>query len=146
MKRLARRSWFVVTILALGLASACGGNSKPADRPRATGSFDKAAVKASLITAKLDHADGCSAEGAATIGDVMAAQRSAMSIDGPIDESFECRASALVKGQRECTWELVQRTSGKAADDPGGAAYQVIVQANPDSTLVPGQITCIAPG
>lgn len=147
MKRLARGSWFV--LVTIGLASACGGKSKGADRPRATGSFDKAAVKAALTTTKLANLEGCSAEGAATIGDLVAAQRTAMAIDGAVDESFECRASALVDGQHECTWQLIQRTSAEAADDPcggGGAAYQVIVQANHDSTLVPSQITCIAPG
>ena len=150
MKLRARTSPLVIGLIALGLC-ACGGKSKGTGTGTSgTGAgtdtggtassggtpFDQDAVKAQVSGTAAADLDGCSVDGAASLGDVMQAQKADLEADGAADESFSCKASTLTDGRWECTWEVTS----------GGSAFQIISQVNADGSLVAGQTLCIAPG
>lgn len=156
MKHLAPRLTLAVTI---ALAAACGDKSGSKDTtpaPAGGPPFDQAKVKAAVAALAVGDTQSCDLEGAATVGDAMGSQRAMMQADGGVEESFTCRASVLTDGRWECTWEVVQRSSGGGGGDPcgddpcagegGGSAFQAIVQVNADGSLVAGQTACVAPG
>jgi hypothetical protein len=157
--------------VAAAAAAACGGTSKAgrAASPGGEGDdpatpFSDGAVKAAV--AATPGVAACSVEPSTTMGAHLEAQRTMLKAGDatqPTTESFMCRAQA--NDNWECEWSVFADYSAAPAaggepaegeanpcgeEDPcggeAGSGYVIVFTVRNDGTLVPGSMSCHAPG
>jgi hypothetical protein len=160
-------SLVIAFVSIVTFAAGCGGKSKgpagpsgPSEGDDAATPFNDGAVKASL--GATPGLAACGVDAKTTMGAHMTAQKELLKGGaGVVQESFMCRAKG--GGKWVCEWS-VTAVDAPTADEPcgevvdpcgeaanpcggdGGTGFVIVVGVTDSGSLVPGSITCNAPG